>query len=178
VDLKCLTNHETMLRKTLTKCIERIIEPSLIQLQSNLPNTSRRTGVVVEIEASTVSFTDCLIRRNLFSVPVFDSIDSATTGVDCVGRLVWCGDLAQKRDNLKIGDRVFCLWPFLGGNTRFASLPSEHVHRVPDSVDPTEAVCIVRSYLAAIQILYRTGGMDKKIKKAHRVLVTGMFLSF
>jgi len=162
-----------MLRKTLTKCIERIIEPSLIQLQSNLPNTSRRTGVVVEIEASTVSFTDCLIRRNLFSVPVFDSIDSATTGVDCVGRLVWCGDLAQKRDNLKIGDRVFCLWPFLGGNTRFASLPSEHVHRVPDSVDPTEAVCIVRSYLAAIQILYRTGGMDKKIKKAHRVLVTG-----
>lgn len=147
-------------------------EPSLIELVRIVPNTSRRSGVVVEIEASTVSFTDCMIRRNLFSAFDFATFP-VTSGVDCVGRISYCGDLAQRRGNLKVGDRVCCLYPLLGGNARYASLPAEYLHRVPDSVHPGEAVCLVRSYLAAIQILYRSGGMDKKVKKNHRVLVTG-----
>jgi len=96
-----------------------------------------------------------------------------TSGVDCVGRIVYCGVLAQRNDVLKVGDRVCSLFPFLGGNARFVSLPADHVFPVPNQVDASQATCIVRSYLAAIQILYRAGGMDKQIRKGDKVLVTG-----
>lgn len=149
----------------------RVLEPGELQIQRYRPSTIRE-GVIVQIEASTVSFTDSLIRRNICTN--FGKIElPMSTGVDCVGRIVYCGDLARKRNRFREGDRVCTLHPFLGGNSRYLTIPAKFVYPVPDSVDPCQAACVVRSYLAAAQILYRAGGMDKKLKKGHSILVTG-----
>ena len=147
-------------------------EPKILKIQPYSPSTLRE-GVIVQIEASTVSFTDCLIRRNIATT--FGPIAlPMTPGVDCIGKIVYCGDLAEKRQGLQVGDRVCTLHPFLGGNSRFVTIPAKYVHPVPPSVDACQAACTVRSYLAAVQILYRAGGMhNKTLKKGHKVLVTG-----
>ena len=43
--------------------------------------------------------------------------------------------------------------------------------KVPENLDAAEAACLVRSYLAAYQILYRTGSFE--VDKKHKILVTG-----
>lgn len=146
-------------------------EPSDMELHRKLPKSSRN-DIVIQVEASTVSFTDILVRRNLFAgsaEPFFPQ----TAGVDCVGTICYAGDLAQRRHGLKVGDRVCALHEYLGGNSRFVSLPAHKVYNVPESVDASEAACIVRSYLVAIQVLYRAGGMRKKVQKDHTIIVTG-----
>lgn len=94
-----------------------------------------------------------------------------TPGQDLVGRIVHLGDKVQKYENFKVGERVCSLHQFLGGNTRYITLKPDRLVRVPESIEPTKAACIVRSYLAAYQILYRTGAFE--IEKGHRILVTG-----
>ncbi len=61
-------------------------EPEVIRVRENKPNRSRRSGLVVRIEASTVSFTDCLIRRNI-TKDFFRAADLPNSpGVDFVGK--------------------------------------------------------------------------------------------
>ncbi len=147
-------------------------EPRVLRIGKYIPSTLR-DGVIVRIEASTVSFTDCLLRRNM--TKAFGPIAlPMTPGVDCIGKVVYAGDLAKKNHNLQVGDRVCALHPFLGGNTNFLTIPAIYVNPVPASVDACQAACVVRSYLAALQVLYRAGGMqNKRLEKRHKVLVTG-----
>jgi len=148
-------------------------EPQVIRVRENNPNRSRRSGLVVRIEASTVSFTDCLIRRNI-TKDFFRAADLPNSpGVDFVGIVVYAGDLAMEEDGFRVGDRVGCVYQFLGGNARFVSLPAKYCVEVPHDLNACEATCLMRSYLAAIQILYRVGGSEGKIEEGDKVLVTG-----
>lgn len=92
-------------------------------------------------------------------------------GQDLIGRIVHAGEKVKKMGNFKRGDRVCSLHQFLGGNARYVTIPANHLVRVPETVDAAEAACIVRSYLAAYQILYRTGHFE--VSGDHRILVTG-----
>ncbi len=147
-------------------------EPKVLQIKKYSPSTLR-DGVIVQIEASTVCFNDCLMRRNLATN--FGPVEvPMSPGVDCIGTIVYCGDLAEMRNGLRVGDRVCALHPFLGGNSRFVTIPSKYIHAVPRTVDACQAACIVQSYLAAVQMLYRAGGMkNKTLQKGQKVLVTG-----
>ena len=94
-----------------------------------------------------------------------------TPGQDLIGRIVYVGDKVKEYTNYKQGDRVGSIGRFLGGNARYVSLPAKQLVRVPDTVDAAEAACIPRSYLAAYQILYRTGAFE--LDNKHRILITG-----
>lgn len=93
------------------------------------------------------------------------------TGQDLVGRIVYVGEKIKKNGLFNVGERVCSLHKYLGGNSRYAALSPNRLVRVPDNVDVAEAACIVRSYLAAYQILYRTGQYE--VASGHRILVTG-----
>jgi NADPH2:quinone reductase len=118
-----------------------------------------------------VSISDCEIRRNISSNLIWPILIPNTPGQDFVGRIVYVGDKAEKYSNYRQGDRVCAIGQFLGGNSRYVTVPCTKLVRVPEAVDAAEAACIVRSYLAAYQILYRTGAFE--ISHSHRILVTG-----
>jgi len=124
-------------------------------------------SVVIKVEASSVSLTDILMRKNLWheAVPLPN-----ISGVDCVGRIYNIGSNVAKY-GLEIGDRVVALSQYLGGNARYVSLGADQVVKIPDKVDAAEAACIMRSYLTAYQCLHRAG--EKIIKPGETVLVIG-----
>jgi len=134
-------------------------------LDSPLPMHNH--SVVIKVEASTVSVTDVLIRKNLWreATPLPN-----TPGVDCVGRIVRCGKNASSY-GIKNGDRIVALAPYLGGNARYVTRGADQVVKIPGTVDAAQAACIVRTYLTAHQCLSRAG--KNPVKKGNSVLVIG-----
>merc|ERR1740139_335821 len=114
-------------------------------------------SVVIKVEASSVSLTDVLMRKNLWhkAVPLPN-----IPGVDCVGRIYSIGSNVLKY-GLEEGDRVVALSQYLGGNSRYVSLGADKVVKVSDEVDAAEAACIVRTYLLAYQSLYRVVALSQ-----------------
>mmetsp|Transcript_17307 Transcript_17307/g.39077 ORF Transcript_17307/g.39077 Transcript_17307/m.39077 type:complete len:478 (-) Transcript_17307:204-1637(-) len=124
-------------------------------------------SVIIKVEASTVSMTDVLMRKNLWHEAV--RIPN-TPGVDCVGRIFSAGDDISKY-GLKKGDRVAALSQFLGGNARYVSFSAENVVKIPEKVDAAQAACVQRTYLTAYQCLHRAG--EKPVQPGDSVLVIG-----
>jgi len=132
-----------------------------------LPN-----DVLVKIEASTISNTDCQTRRNgwlqegQLTLPY-------TPGVDLVGKVHTIDTRIAKQYKLKKGDRVISLIKY-GGNSRFMRMGPEQLLRVPESIDPAEAVCLAETYLLAFQAIHhgqRTGLRYRKDSLAGRSIV-------
>jgi len=134
------------------------------------PEPKIRTDVVVEVEASTVTLSDCFVRQNIW--PVWNDPVSLpnTSGMDCVGRVYKCGDLAKKY-GIREGDRVGAYHPLLGGNARYVTHHAANLVKIPDDLDAVKVVCLLRNFMVAYQALYRAGG--RPIKAGDRVLVTG-----
>ena len=115
--------------------------------------------------------SDCELRRNM-NRKIFSSIPlPQLVGQDMIGRIVHVGEKVKQNSSFKVGDRVCSLHEFLGGNSRYITLPPSRLVRVPDNVDVAKAACIVRTYLAAYQILYRTGVFEAD--NSQRILVCG-----
>ena len=89
-------------------------------------------------------------------------------GCDLVGRVVNVGD---KCDDIKIGDRVCAVGLAIGGNAKYAILPSSRAFCCPEDIHPTKVACLVRTYMAAYQSLHRAGGV--KIRPGNKVLIIG-----
>jgi len=106
----------------------------------------------VILKASTVSETDCTIRKGDRWVDG-DVPLPIIPGVDLVGKVQEIGNRTSSRFNLGKGDRVLSLVK-TGGNARFARVRPEQLVRIPDSVDGTQAVCLVETYLTAFQLLH------------------------
>jgi NADPH:quinone reductase-like Zn-dependent oxidoreductase len=122
-------------------------------------------------QASTVSISDCEIRRNLNRNILWPIPLPICPGQDLVGRIVYIGQKIRKYGTFQLGDRVCSIHKFLGGNSKYIGLSGAKLIPCPDDVDAAEACCIVRSYLAAYQILYRTGTFE--LDHHHKILVTG-----
>jgi len=131
------------------------------------PVPKNENSVIIKVEASSVSFTDVLIRKNLWNVAV--ALPNIP-GVDCVGRIFSTGSSAGNY-GLKEGDRVVALSPYLQGNSRYVSTDANKVVKIINEFDAAEAACIVRSYLIAYQCLHRAG--EKGIQRGDTVLVIG-----
>jgi NADPH:quinone reductase-like Zn-dependent oxidoreductase len=101
------------------------------------------------MKASTVSVTDCLLRRGVnFDMFSVDELP-ATPGCDVVGYIVKLGPKATSRMNdFTYGDRVAALVR-KGGNARYISVSVSDLVRVPRSCDSVQAVCMVSIFSTA-----------------------------
>jgi NADPH:quinone reductase-like Zn-dependent oxidoreductase len=119
--------------------------------------------VRIKAEASSLVFTDMLIRRNLY--PVLKLTLPLTLGYDVIGRIDSVGPGVTR---WRIGDRVADLTQ-IGGNATHLVRPAASLVAVPDGLDATRAEPLILSYMTAYQALFR----EAEVKPGDPVLVCG-----
>lgn len=140
-----------------------------------VPRLNSISDVVVKVEASTVSFSDCLIRLGKWwgkeEVPF-----PITPGVDVVGRIHDLAPETMEFHGLKPNDLVASLIKW-GGNARYATINAHRLVPVPENVDTAEAVCLIETHLAAFQAIHLCQGdrirYRKNSLKGKQVLIIG-----
>jgi NADPH:quinone reductase-like Zn-dependent oxidoreductase len=119
--------------------------------------------VRIRVEASSLVFTDMLIRRNLY--PVLELRLPLTLGYDVVGCIDAVGPGVT---SWRIGDRVADLTQ-VGGNATHVVRPAERLVEVPHRLVATQAEPLILSYLTAYQALFR----EAEAKPGDPVLIYG-----
>ena len=120
--------------------------------------------VRVRVLASSVNYTEVLIRRRLYPQtmrlqPPF------VLGYDVVGEINQLGDGVC---GFQVGDRVADM-TVVGSNAAYRTLRAADLARVPAGVDPAEAATLILSWTTAYQLLHRSA----QVKPGQRVLVHG-----
>jgi len=117
-------------------------------VEGDLP--SPRPGEVrLKMLAAGVSYPDVMMRQGIHPEarrPPF------TPGWDVVGTVDALGDGAR---DVPAGATVAAM-PIVGGYAEYLCLPAAELVRVPSSLDPAEAVCLVLNYVTAYQMLHRS----------------------
>ncbi len=126
--------------------------------------TAGRGEVRVRVLASSLNYTDVLIRRHLYPQtarhrPPF------VMGYDVVGDIDQVGPGVRE---FKVGDRVADM-TVIGSNAAYRTLKADHLTRVPRDIDPAEAATLILSWMTAYQLLHRAA----RVKPGQRVLVHG-----
>jgi NADPH:quinone reductase-like Zn-dependent oxidoreductase len=126
--------------------------------------TAGRGEVRVRVLASSVQYTDVLIRRHLYPQtaarrPPF------VLGYDVVGEIDQLGDGVR---GFQVGDRVADL-TVVGSNAAYRTLPADRLARVPAGLDAAEAATLILSWTTAYQLLHRAA----RVQRGQRVLVHG-----
>jgi len=132
-------------------------------VDASLP-TAGRGEVRVRVLASSLNYTEVLIRRHLYPQtmrlrPPF------VMGYDVVGEIDQIGDDVR---GFQIGDRVADM-TVVGSNADYCTLRAGDVARVPAGVDAAEAATLILSWTTAYQLLYRAA----RVQRGQRVLVHG-----
>jgi NADPH:quinone reductase-like Zn-dependent oxidoreductase len=131
----------------------------------DIPLPRAQPGEVrVRVLASSLNYTDVLIRRRLYPQtmrlrPPF------VMGYDVVGEVDQLGDGVR---NLQIGDRVADM-TVVGSNAAYRTLRADRVARVPAGIDPAEAATLILSWTTAYQLLHRAA----RVQGGQCVLVHG-----
>ncbi|MFN9030830.1 MAG: alcohol dehydrogenase catalytic domain-containing protein [Betaproteobacteria bacterium] len=120
-------------------------------------------GVLIEVEASSLAFTDMLIRRNLY--PLLKPVPPVLLGYDLVGvvRTHGAGVNAPA-----VGTRVAALAQ-IGGGQDWICLAATELVPLASGLDPVQAEPLILSYLTAYQALVRTAALSA----GGRLLVIG-----
>src|SRR5437899_2944533 len=126
--------------------------------------TAERGEVRVRVLASSVQYTDVLIRRHLYPQtaarrPPF------VLGYDVVGEIDQLGDGVR---GFQVGDRVVDL-TVVGSNAAYRTLQADRLTRVPASLDAAEVATLILSWTTAYQPLHRAA----RVQRGQRVLVHG-----
>ena len=126
--------------------------------------TAGRGEVRVRVLASSVQYTDILIRRHLYPQtaarrPPF------VIGYDVVGEIDQLGDGVR---GFQLGDRVADM-TVVGSNAAYRTLRADRLARVPAGVDAAEAATLTLSWTTAHQLLHRAA----RVQRGQRVLVQG-----
>ena len=126
--------------------------------------TAGRGEVRVRVLASSVQYTDVLIRRHLYPQtaarrPPF------VLGYDVVGEIDQLGDGVR---GFQVGDRVADL-TVIGSNAAYRTLRADRLARVPAGLDAAEAATLILSWTTAFQLLHRAA----RVQRGQRVLVHG-----
>jgi NADPH:quinone reductase len=120
--------------------------------------------VRVRVLASSLEYTDTLIRRHVYPQtaarrPPF------VLGYGVVGQVDQLGDGVR---DFQVGDRVADM-TVLGSNADYRTLQADHLTRVPAGVGPAEAATVILSWTTAYQLLHRAA----RVQPDQRVLVQG-----
>lgn len=118
--------------------------------------------VRIKIIATSVAFTDILIREGLY--PGMPPVPF-TPGYDIVGIV---DKLGAEVSNINLGQLVIAM-TIIGGYAEYIFLPIKELISVPSGIDAIEAVALVLSYVTAYQMLHRVA----KIKEGQRILIHG-----
>lgn len=131
-----------------------------VPLPSPISRKSKEKDVIIQVEASTVSQTDCSIRCGEWWGS--DSISLPNSpGVDVVGRIYCLDPETKRRTGFMKGERVMSLVQW-GGNARYLPLDAAKLVKVPEYVDPAMAVCLAETYLTAFQVLHINTPNDER----------------
>jgi NADPH:quinone reductase-like Zn-dependent oxidoreductase len=120
--------------------------------------------VRVRVLASSVEYTDVVIRRRLYP-ETMRRRPPLVMGYDVVGEI---DQLGEGVTDLQLGDRVADL-TVLGSNAGWRTLAADGLTRVPPGVDAAEAAALILSWTTAYQLLHRAAGVER----GQRVLVQG-----
>jgi NADPH:quinone reductase-like Zn-dependent oxidoreductase len=124
----------------------------LKQIEEDLPEPCRGE-VRLKVLVTGVAFADVLMRYGMYpGVPPLPF----SPGYDVVGVVDKLGDGVAE---FNLGDRVAALTMF-GGYSRYLCVPAAELTRVPDGVDPAEAVSLVLNYVTAQQMIHRVAQLQ------------------
>jgi NADPH:quinone reductase len=126
--------------------------------------TAGRGEVRVRVVASSVQYTDVLIRRHLYPQTVRRR-PPFVLGYDVVGEIDQLGDGVR---DLQVGDRVADL-TVVGSNAAYRTLRADRLTRVPADLDAAEVATLILSWTTAYQLLHRAA----RVQRGQRVLVHG-----
>src|SRR6266571_7399639 len=126
--------------------------------------TAGRGEVRVRVLASSVQYTDVLIRRRLYPQtmrlrPPF------VIGYDVVGEIDQLGDGVS---GFQVGDRVADM-TVVGSNAAYRTLRADRLARLPADLDAAEAATLILSWTTGYQLLHRAA----RVQRGQRVLVQG-----
>ena len=144
--------------------VSRFGDPERLEVvDAHLP-TAGPGEVRVRVLASSLNYTEVLIRRHLYPQtmrlrPPF------VMGYDVVGAI---DQLGEGVHDFQIGDRVADM-TVVGSNAEYRTLRANDVARVPVGVDAAEAAALILSWTTAHQLLHRAA----KVQRGQRVLVHG-----
>jgi NADPH:quinone reductase len=144
--------------------VRRFGDPDGLEvIDAPLP-TAGRGEVRVRVLASSLEYTDTLIRRHVYPQtaarrPPF------VLGYGVVGHVDQLGDGVR---DFQVGDRVADM-TVLGSNADYRTLQADHLTRVPAGIDPAEAATVILSWTTAYQLLHRAA----RVQLGQRVLVQG-----
>ena len=144
--------------------VSRFGDPEGLEVVDAPLPTAGRGEVRVRVLASSLNYTEVLIRRHLYPQtmrlrPPF------VMGYDVVGEIDQLGDGVR---DFQIGDRVADM-TVVGSNADYRTLRADDVARVPVGVDAAEAATLILSWTTAYQLLHRAA----RVQRGQRVLVHG-----
>jgi NADPH:quinone reductase-like Zn-dependent oxidoreductase len=144
--------------------ISRFGGPEVLQLVEESAIPEPGPGEVrIRVLAAGTGFTDTMIRRGRY--PDFKGPLPFTPGYEIVGVVEkTSAGVAAPRVGELVAD--LCV---VGGYAQYAIRPARFLARVPDSIDPAEAVCIPLAYLTAFQMLTRC----RDVPSGATILVVG-----
>ena len=144
--------------------ISRFGGPEVLQLVEESAIPEPGPGEVrIRVLAAGTGFTDTMIRRGRY--PDFKGPLPFTPGYEIVGLVEKTGaGVVAPREGELVAD--LCV---VGGYAQYAIRPARFLVRVPDSIDPAEAVCIPLAYLTALQMLTRC----RELPSGATILVIG-----
>ena len=126
--------------------------------------TAGRGEVRVRMLASSLEYTDVVIRRHLYVQTMFRR-PPFVLGYDIVGEI---DQLGEGVSGFQLGDRVADM-TVTGSNAAYRTLRAEDIVRVPTDVDAAEAAAMILSWTTAYQLLHRSA----QAQRGQRVLVHG-----
>jgi NADPH2:quinone reductase len=126
--------------------------------------TARSGEVRVRVLASSLEYTDVVIRRHLYP-QTMRRRPPFVMGYDVVGEIDQLGDGVS---GFKVGDRVADM-TVIGSNAAYRTLRASDLVRVSAGVDSAEAAAMILSWNTAYQLLHRVG----HVQRGQRALVHG-----
>jgi len=144
--------------------VSRFGDPDGLEVVDAAVPTAGRGEVRVHVLASSLQYTDVLIRRHLYPQttrrrPPF------VMGYDVVGEIDQVGDGVH---GFKVGDRVADM-TVIGSNATYRTLRADDLTGVPPDVDAAEAATLILSWMTAYQLLHRAA----RVQRGQRALVHG-----
>ncbi len=146
------------------RCVlRRFGGPEVIEVERAAAPSPGAGEVRVRIEATSVQYTDTLIRKGVY--PGLKQKPPVVPGYDFVGRIDALGPDAGA---WKLGDRVADL-SMTGANARWIVRPAAGLVPVAEALDAAAATTLVLSWMTAYQALKRHG----RVARGERVLLLG-----
>lgn len=162
--MPAMTDHPKTQPRNRVVQVRHFGDPDGLEVVDAPLPTAGRGEVRVRVLASSVQYTDTLIRRHLYP-PTARRKTPITLGYDIVGEIDQLGEGVR---DFQVGDRVADL-TVIGSNAGYRTLRADRLTRLPAGIDAAEAATLILSWMTAYQLLHR----DARVTPGQRVLVQG-----